>query len=589
MAFTTDPNTFNFQKNLNDLQKKRHKDHIATVTVDENGKFQIHSENIITPAGKDKINKRISVLPDPNEKVVKMSEATYLFKDLQQMNVILTNACNLSCSYCYEQHNRDFGRFTPESLLEAYNFLLNVSQHEKKNFQFFGGEPLIHKDLILTFLRENKEYLTKNSKGWTKQLVSVTTNGLLMTQDFLDEYYSYPFTFILCSLDTIRADVDHREIGQKKIDALIRTINNIPQHAKDEQRITMRCTLAKENAPYFKEFVKTVYDAGVRNIVVHPLILDSSRGFIPWSDKEWNTLHNDILWVLDNYFDLGIHFSEGVGQKGENNCMVGSDMVAIDASGDYSGCYFFTNQKAGPASKTILGNIFEDRLYIDRYRGFQESFSQMVEEEEQCRTCDYKNACYQCPAGNMDTGSKKLFRPDDMCQKIVKLYVDLQDDIEMKHFHRTYQRVYDTCEEEGEEKIMIRSPLHIMFKMFADVHASREHTDWGWKEIPSSGQLYAAWIAMIKDGYKMDDPDFTKFIQDVKSYITEDKVTIKELYEWLTDKANIPNDLSKEVNDLNFVARCSYLVFLHFLILHNKKPLHGSNIKTVKEKLLNSN
>ena len=47
MAFTTDPNQFKFKNNLNDLQKKRHKDHIATVTVDENGNFETHSELII--------------------------------------------------------------------------------------------------------------------------------------------------------------------------------------------------------------------------------------------------------------------------------------------------------------------------------------------------------------------------------------------------------------------------------------------------------------------------------------------------------------------------------------------------------------
>ena len=122
MSFSTDPKTFNFKNNLNDLQKKRHKDHIATVTVDKDGKFETHSQLIITPKGNDKINKRVSVLPDGDEKVVTMSEASYLFKDLQQMNVILTNACNLSCSYCYEQHNRDFGRFTPDSLLEVICF-----------------------------------------------------------------------------------------------------------------------------------------------------------------------------------------------------------------------------------------------------------------------------------------------------------------------------------------------------------------------------------------------------------------------------------------------------------------------------------
>ena len=77
--------------------------------------------------------------------------------------------------------------------------------------------------------------------------------------------------------------------------------------------------------------------------------------------------------------------------------------------------------------------------------------------------------------------------------------------------------------------------------------------------------------------------------REKEKYITDDTMHIKELYEWLTAKANIPNELSQQVTDLNFVARCSYLVFLHFLILHNKKPLHGSNIKTVREKLLNSN
>ena len=60
MAFTTNPNAFTFKNNLNDLQKKRHKDHIATVTIDEHGRFQTTSENIITPGGKDKINKEIA-------------------------------------------------------------------------------------------------------------------------------------------------------------------------------------------------------------------------------------------------------------------------------------------------------------------------------------------------------------------------------------------------------------------------------------------------------------------------------------------------------------------------------------------------
>jgi uncharacterized protein len=579
-------NSKDFRANLNDIQKKRLRDHIPTVTIDENGEFETHSEKIITPKGVEKFNKRITVLPDPEEKVISFKDGNYLFQELQQMNVILTNACNLACTYCYEQHNKDFGRFTNESLLEAYNFLLHSSPHEKKIFQFFGGEPLIHKDLILGFLKENEEYLEANSKGWTKQYIGCVTNGLLITDDFLQEYFKYDFTSLLVSLDTIRADVDHREIGQRRINALLDTLERIPQHAKDRDAVTMRCTLARENAPYFKEFIEAVYSRGIKHVVVHPLVLDSARGFIAWDEDEWNTLHNDILWVLDYYHDLAIHFSEGVGQKGENNCMVGSDMIAIDGSGDYSGCYFFTNQKAGPAQKTILGNIFEDRFYIDRYTGFQKEYAKMMDEEEQCRTCDYKNACYQCPAGNMDTGSKKLFRPDDMCQKIVKLYVDLQDDIEIKHFQKKFSQIANACNEEGEEKIFIRSGLHLAFKMFSNFHASRDDTKRHWQKVPSSGQLFAAWTKMIDAKYNQDKPNFDKFIVDLQDYVSEDSMDIKQLYEWMCQKANIPVEMSRSIDEANYTARVAYLVFIHFLILHNKRAMRHSDFESVSDRLL---
>jgi radical SAM protein with 4Fe4S-binding SPASM domain len=199
------------------------------------------------------------------------------------------------------------------------------------------------------------------------------------------------------------------------------------------------------------EFIDTIYSMGVRQMIVHPLILDSSKGFISWKNESWSQLHQDILNNLEKYFDLHIQFVEGVGKKHESNCMVGADMVAIDASGDFSGCYFFTNQKTNGTGHTILGNVFKNQVYTDRYREFQRLYNEMFDSEEQCRTCDYRNACYQCPAGNADTGNR-LFRPDDMCQKIVKLYIDLQDDVAKKNFLREYQQTLADSEKYGFDK-----------------------------------------------------------------------------------------------------------------------------------------
>lgn len=412
-------------------------DHEATVGVSPDGTLQFRTEDIITPKGLSKQNKLISILPSPEERVVPFAEVPHLFKDLGHMNVILTNACNLSCSYCYEQHKKDYGRFTEESLLNAYNWLRTTSKAKNKRFQFFGGEPLIHKDLIKSFLYKHHGHLQSVylNEG---QAVSLITNGLLLDKDFCKEYFDYDFTYMMISLDTLKVELDHRELTQDQIDKIIDTVKGLPRHAKE--RIFFRCTLAQEHSPFFKEYMEKLYECGIRNIIVHPLVHDSSVGYISWDTHLWQNLHDDIVSLIDKYADFEISFSEGVGQKVENNCLVGSDMIAIDGSGDFTGCYFFTNMKEVDAVKpTVLGNIFQDRVHIDRYNTFQELYNKMHTEEEQCQKCDYRNYCYQCPAGNVSTGSP-LFRPDDMCQKIVKLYLDLQDDISKKQAERNYRK-----------------------------------------------------------------------------------------------------------------------------------------------------
>lgn len=417
-------------------KKSINPDHAATVGISSDGSLVFKTEEIVTPKGLKKENKLVSVLPEPDEKVSSFSELPHLFGDIQHMNVILTNACNLSCSYCYEQHNKDFGRFTESSLLFAYEWLRINSKAKNKRFQFFGGEPLIHKDLILSFLYKNHGHL--NSVYFNEgQAISMITNGILLSKEFCKEYFEYDFTYMMISLDTLKVELDHRELSQEQIDKIIETVKGLPRHAKD--RIFFRCTLAQEHSPFFKEYVERLYSIGIHNIIVHPLVHDSSVGFIDWSVDLWTNLHNDIVNLIDTYADLEISFSEGVGKKLDNNCLVGSDMIAIDASGDFSGCYFFTNQKAGAGKPTILGNVLEDRVYVDRYTTFQNMYNELFK-DPQCQACDYRNHCYQCPAGNVSTGTP-LFRPDSMCQKIVKLYLDLQDDIIKKQAARNYKKL----------------------------------------------------------------------------------------------------------------------------------------------------
>lgn len=552
-----------------EAQKKRLEDHKATVVQSDDGNFIFSSSTIITPKGLEKVNKLVSVMPKPDEQILTFDQSKFLFQDLKQMNLILTNACNLSCTYCYEQHNKDFGRFTNESLLAAYRFLRDANQRQRKVFQFFGGEPLIHQDLILQFLRENQEEIAKHSVGEQNTVIGLVTNGLLLTPAFIEEYFSYPFTWVLISLDTDQEKIDHREIGQDKIDKLLNAISNIPVEIKSASRVTMRITLARENAPYFSEFVDNLYARGVRRLVVHPLVLDSARGFIKWTDQEWSNLHHDICEVIDLYQDLTIHFSEGVGQKGEENCMIGADMIAIDGSGDFSGCYFFTNQKGGPTSDTILGNLWQDKIYIDRYRNFQKEYAKMFEEEEQCQSCDYKNACYQCPAGNLDTGTK-MFRPDDMCQKIVKLFVDLQEDIAKKQFKKKFESIASALDSSGEESTFSKGISYLLFYYFYNFHPDLTQVHDGLEDISDYRQILSVWKKIIDLELELKLGPL-RYVEELASLVDGSTVEISDLYYYILDKGSlVPN--AKKVNsaDTNAHQRAFYLSLLHMIILQSE-------------------
>lgn len=575
------PQPISIYRKLNSTQLQRIQDHEASATSD--GQLKISVEMITTPKGLQKKNNVISVIPKSTEKVITITEMRdSMFADLQHMNAILTNACNLQCSYCYEQHNKDYGRFTDESILKAYNFLLNINSNSGKKFQFFGGEPLIHKDLIIGFLKNHKDYLISNMN---RQHVGMITNGILLTPDFIEEFFNYAFVNMTISLDTMRADVDHREIGQDRIDKIIDMIGLIPQSFKDNHMVGVRCTLSRENAPYLVEFVSKLFDKGLRTMVVHPLTMSSRDGYIHWSEEEWKKLHQDILYILDNFYDFEIQFAEGVGVKEENNCMVGSDMIAIDGSGDFSGCYFFTNQKE-KAADTILGNIFEDKLYIDRYDHFQKAYKEMFIVEEQCKTCDLQNFCYQCPAGNMDA-SGRMFRPDDMCQKVVRLFLDLQNDLVKKGFQKKYKDLLDTVAKKGEQPIFAKAISHLMYKHITGFHIPVGEVDTFIDQLPDYKLILGRFYELAKERGRTYR--YQKALSCACDYLTEinesnaTPLTIKEFYEKLCELHGTPVRTSQQITELSLDKRIFYLALLHMLVLNNKgekldDKLHGKKI-----------
>jgi radical SAM protein with 4Fe4S-binding SPASM domain len=439
----------------------RHEDHRASVKVENGSLVEILGELNI-----NKTNKILRYTPD-NAEVVSLYKHRHLFENLEFVDLLLTNACNLSCTYCYEQHNKDVGRFTTQTIKQVWDWLLSINDLKGKYLQFFGGEPLIHKKLILDFLRENREEVMEKAAAGI-QTVSITTNGLLLTDEFLDEYFSIPGVKMMISLDTTDWTKDHRGITETQMATLLNTIEKVAKRVSDPKNLAIRATIGREVAGQIKEFWTELYRRGARQLIFHPLILSYGQGYIEWNPEEWHTFTSDIRSIIQSSRDM-VYFqvAEGVGTKGKTNCLVGSDEIAVDASGDFSGCYFFTNRKVADTVNTssmLIGNIFDDQLYLDRYIHFRDSYEHMYDENEECKTCNVRNLCYQCPAGNLAT-SGKLYKADGMCKRFIELYDEMGKLTIARLAARSIIELVQKYKDQG-DVALTREVLKLMWKFF---------------------------------------------------------------------------------------------------------------------------
>lgn len=114
------------------------------------------------------------------------------------MNYIfhLTRRCNLNCKYCYE--NKGIEDLSFESIKLVIDSEIKA-KNKISTISFYGGEPLIRKDLIY----QTVDYI-KSQKSKTKFFFNMTTNGTLLDEEFIAFAKKNEFLHIAYSFDGIK-------------------------------------------------------------------------------------------------------------------------------------------------------------------------------------------------------------------------------------------------------------------------------------------------------------------------------------------------------------------------------------------------
>ena len=155
-------------------------------------------------------------------------------KPLRYVDFAVDYKCNLNCTHCFakslEKENKD--RLT----IEDYKRVVRESMAlGAVNFSFQGGEPLIYKDL---------EKIIKACQP-ERNLISVTTNGLLLTPEKLKELRTWGVDILTVSLDSAIPE-EHDEFRKSK-GAFEQTLCGIREAIKQGFHITIGSTVYHGN------------------------------------------------------------------------------------------------------------------------------------------------------------------------------------------------------------------------------------------------------------------------------------------------------------------------------------------------------
>ena len=121
-----------------------------------------------------------------------------LSNEIMRLHIFPTEACNFRCTYCYEDHAQ--GKMPRKVVSALKQFLRNrLPTLNALTVSWFGGEPLLAKDVILDISR----FIQKEIEGRRDFIYagSATTNGYLLDSATLHDLFQVGVTEFQISLD----------------------------------------------------------------------------------------------------------------------------------------------------------------------------------------------------------------------------------------------------------------------------------------------------------------------------------------------------------------------------------------------------
>jgi uncharacterized protein len=220
--------------------------------------------------GKDKevqdllLENRFIISDDINELESLEYAYTENFFRTEVINVALlpTLQCNFKCPYCFEAgHKKVKGGESKDYFTILEKFADQYFVHRKRvHISFFGGEPLLKKDELFSYM----DYLLKQSKKNNYELVyNIATNGYLLDRSTIRTMYKYTCDSLQITLDGKKESHNKLRIlhnGGETFDIIVNNLKAAIQYAikiKAKTHFILRINLFNQTV----DDIKTIFNS----------------------------------------------------------------------------------------------------------------------------------------------------------------------------------------------------------------------------------------------------------------------------------------------------------------------------------------
>lgn len=241
--------------------------------------------------------------------------------------LVVTYRCNLDCTYCpTAKKNKTIDKKIAYNAVDFYF----KSQENPQRIKFFGGEPVMEKDILKDII----EYIRKKDQDIK---IELTTNGLLLKEGFLDYLFQKNVSVSVSIDGDKKTQISQRKgMTEEDYDDLMKKISPYSSET------TLNTVVTPETVDNFFENIRYLHKKGFKNFNLMP------AAFIYWSEENIEKLR-DQLTLISNFIQLNSDINI-------KNLNTNSDFILFNSGlvVDTDGSVFFANNN--------MVNYFQDYL-----------------------------------------------------------------------------------------------------------------------------------------------------------------------------------------------------------------------------------